>query len=83
MKIELGGLNVVIETYIGHTDTDLIVRVPDRNIVFTGDLLVNSQYMTNINGYPTPGAPPRRSSRNSTRARFLSRATANSAARKS
>ena len=54
MKIDLGGLNVVIETYIGHTDTDLIVRVPDQNIVFTGDLLVNSQYMTNINGYPTP-----------------------------
>src|ERR1700676_323079 len=53
MKIDLGGLHAVIETYIGHTDTDLIFRVPDQNIVFTGDLLVNSQYMTNINGYPT------------------------------
>jgi cyclase len=54
MKIDLGGLIVVIETYIGHTDTDLILRVPDQNIAFTGDLLVNSQYPTNINGYPTP-----------------------------
>jgi glyoxylase-like metal-dependent hydrolase (beta-lactamase superfamily II) len=54
MEVDLGGLTVVIETYIGHTDTDLILRVPDQNIVFTGDLLVNSQYPTNINGYPTP-----------------------------
>ncbi len=54
MKVDLGGLTVVIETYVGHTDTDLILRVPDQNIVFTGDLLVNSQYPTNINGYPTP-----------------------------
>src|ERR1019366_8891473 len=52
MKVDLGGLTIVIETYIGHTDTDLIIRVPDQNIVFTGDLLVNAQYPTNINGYP-------------------------------
>jgi glyoxylase-like metal-dependent hydrolase (beta-lactamase superfamily II) len=54
VNIDLGGLNVVLETYIGHTDTDLIIRVPDQNIVYTGDLLVNAQYPTNINGYPTP-----------------------------
>jgi cyclase len=54
MKVDLGGLTVVIETYIGHTDTDIILRVPDQNVVFTGDLLVNSQYPTNINGYPKP-----------------------------
>jgi hypothetical protein len=54
MKVDLGGLNVMIETHIGHTDTDLIIRVPDQNIVFTGDLFVNAQYPTNINGYPTP-----------------------------
>jgi len=51
MKVDLGGLNVVIETYLGHTDTDLIIRVPDQNIVYTGDLFVNAQYPTNINGY--------------------------------
>ncbi len=52
MTIDLGGLSVVIVTYIGHTDTDLIIRVPDQNVVYTGDLLVNAQYPTNLNGYP-------------------------------
>jgi glyoxylase-like metal-dependent hydrolase (beta-lactamase superfamily II) len=54
MTIDLGGRTVVIEHYVGHTDTDLLCRVPDQNIVFTGDLLVDSQYPTNIDGYPTP-----------------------------
>ena len=53
MEIDLGGLTVVIETYIGHTDTDLIFRVPDQNIIYTGDLLTGGQYPVNINGYPT------------------------------
>jgi cyclase len=53
MKIDLGGLTVVIETYIGHTDTDLIFRVPEQNVVYTGDLLTGGQYPVNINGYPT------------------------------
>ena len=53
MEIDLGGLTVVIETYIGHTDTDLIFRVPDQNIVYAGDLLTGGQYPVNINGYPT------------------------------
>lgn len=51
MKVDIGGLTVVIETYIGHTDTDLIIRVPDQNIVYTGDLLTGGQYPVNINGY--------------------------------
>jgi len=53
MQIDLGGLNVVVEHYIGHTDTDLIFRVPDQNIIYTGDLLTGGQYPVNINGYPT------------------------------
>jgi len=53
MEIDLGGLTAVIEHYIGHTDTDLIFRVPDQNVVFTGDLLTGGQYPVNINGYPT------------------------------
>ncbi len=53
MTIDLGGLSVAIETYLGHTDTDLIVRVPDQNVVYTGDLLVNGQYPTNLDGYPS------------------------------
>ena len=53
MKIDLGGRTVVIATYIGHTDTDLIFRVPEQNVVYTGDLLTGGQYPVNINGYPT------------------------------
>ena len=53
MKIDLGGLTIIIETYIGHTDTDLIFRVPEQNVVYTGDLLTGGQYPVNINGYPT------------------------------
>jgi glyoxylase-like metal-dependent hydrolase (beta-lactamase superfamily II) len=53
LTVDLGGLSVVIEHYIGHTDTDLIIRVPDQNVIYTGDLLVNAQYPTNLDGYPT------------------------------
>lgn len=53
MEIDLGGLTVVVEHYIGHTDTDLIFRVPDQNIIYTGDLLTGGQYPVNINGYPS------------------------------
>jgi len=52
-EVDLGGLTVVIEHYIGHTDTDLIFRVPDQNVIYTGDLLTGGQYPVNINGYPT------------------------------
>jgi glyoxylase-like metal-dependent hydrolase (beta-lactamase superfamily II) len=51
MTVDLGGTSVVIEHYVGHTDTDIIVRVPDQNINFMGDVLV-AQYPTNINGFP-------------------------------
>jgi cyclase len=53
MEVDLGGLTVVIEHYIGHTDTDLIFRVPDQNVIYTGDLLTGGQFPVNINGYPT------------------------------
>ena len=53
IKVDLGGLTVVIEAYIGHTDTDLIFRVPEQKVVYTGDLLTGGQYPVNINGYPT------------------------------
>lgn len=41
LKVDLGGVIAVIETYAGHSGTDLIVRVPDQNVVYTGDLLFN------------------------------------------
>ena len=53
IEIDLGGLTVVVEAFIGHTDTDLIFRIPDQNIVFSGDLLTGGQFPVNINGYPT------------------------------
>ncbi len=44
MTVDLGGVKAVIETYPGHTPSDLIIRVPEQNIVFTGDLLFNAWY---------------------------------------
>jgi len=44
MKVELGGLEAVIETHPGHTPGDLILRVPAQDIVFTGDLLFHRSY---------------------------------------
>jgi glyoxylase-like metal-dependent hydrolase (beta-lactamase superfamily II) len=41
MKLDLGGLTAVIEYYPGHSGTDMIVRVPDQNVVYAGDLLFN------------------------------------------
>jgi len=44
MSLDLGGLTAVIESYPGHSGTDMIVRVPDQNVVYTGDLLFSSWY---------------------------------------
>ena len=44
MTIDLGGLTAVLESYPGHSGTDMIVRVPDHNIVYTGDLLFSGWY---------------------------------------
>ena len=44
MDLDLGGLTAHIESFPGHSGTDLIVRVPDQNVVYTGDLLFNGNY---------------------------------------
>jgi glyoxylase-like metal-dependent hydrolase (beta-lactamase superfamily II) len=44
MTIDLGGLSAVLESYPGHSGTDVIVRVPEQNVVYTGDLLFNGWY---------------------------------------
>ena len=44
MTIDLGGLTAVLEYFPGHSGTDVIVRVPDQNLVFTGDLLFEGKY---------------------------------------
>ena len=44
VNLDLGGLTASVETYPGHSGTDLIVRVPSQNVVYTGDLLFNNMY---------------------------------------
>jgi glyoxylase-like metal-dependent hydrolase (beta-lactamase superfamily II) len=44
INLDLGGLTAVVETYPGHSGTDLIVRVPAQNVVYTGDLLFSNMY---------------------------------------
>jgi glyoxylase-like metal-dependent hydrolase (beta-lactamase superfamily II) len=44
VKLDLGGLTAVVETHPGHSGTDLIVRVPEQSVVYTGDLLFNNLY---------------------------------------
>jgi cyclase len=44
MRVDLGGVTAVIESYPGHSGTDVIVRVPEQNVVYTGDLLFSSMY---------------------------------------
>jgi len=44
LKLDLGGLTALVETHPGHSGTDLMVRVPEQNVVYTGDLLFNHLY---------------------------------------
>ena len=44
LDVDLGGYPIVIEHFPGHSGTDLIVRVPEQKVVYTGDLLFNSMY---------------------------------------
>jgi glyoxylase-like metal-dependent hydrolase (beta-lactamase superfamily II) len=44
MSIDLGGMTAVVESYPGHSGTDMIVRVTEQNVVYTGDLLFSGWY---------------------------------------
>jgi glyoxylase-like metal-dependent hydrolase (beta-lactamase superfamily II) len=44
MTIDLGGLTAVVESHPGHSGTDMVVRVPEQNVVYTGDLLFSGWY---------------------------------------
>lgn len=50
LTMDLGSIKAVIETYPGHTPTDIIVRVPEQNVVFSGDLLFNAWYPVAFDG---------------------------------
>jgi glyoxylase-like metal-dependent hydrolase (beta-lactamase superfamily II) len=43
-RIELGGVSAIIEFHAGHSPTDLIITIPERDVVFTGDLFFNRAY---------------------------------------
>ena len=42
--VDLGGLSALLEFYPGHSGTDIVVRVPEQNVVYAGDLLFNGWY---------------------------------------
>jgi glyoxylase-like metal-dependent hydrolase (beta-lactamase superfamily II) len=44
LSVDLGTLPVVIESYPGHSGTDLVVRAPEQKVVYTGDLVFNGFY---------------------------------------
>jgi cyclase len=44
MNIDLGGLSAILEAHPGHSGTDIIVRIPQQNVVYTGDLLFSGWY---------------------------------------
>jgi glyoxylase-like metal-dependent hydrolase (beta-lactamase superfamily II) len=44
LNVDLGNYPIVIESFPGHSGTDLIVRVPEQKVVFTGDLIFNGSY---------------------------------------
>jgi glyoxylase-like metal-dependent hydrolase (beta-lactamase superfamily II) len=43
-RIDLGGITAVLECHRGHTPTDVVVRVPERDLLFVGDLLFHREY---------------------------------------
>ena len=47
-RIDLGGLTASIESYPGHTPGDLIMRVLEHDVVFTGDLLFYRSYPVSV-----------------------------------
>lgn len=44
VSIDLGGLTAVLESYPGHSGTDIVTRIPEQNVVYTGDLLFSGWY---------------------------------------
>jgi len=44
LSIDLGHFPIVIESYPGHTGADVIVRVLEQKVVYTGDLLFSGAY---------------------------------------
>jgi cyclase len=44
-ELKIGGITVVLRHFgAGHTDNDLVLHLPDQNVIHTGDLLFNKVY---------------------------------------
>ena len=52
-KVDLGGVTAVLESYPGHSGTDVIVRVPEQNVVYAGDLLFSNMYPVTFDAQAT------------------------------
>lgn len=50
LTVDLGGVEAVLETYAGHSGTDVVVRVPALNLTFAGDLVFNGSYPVTFDG---------------------------------
>lgn len=44
LRVDLGHFPIIVEHYPGHSGTDLIVRVPEQKVVYTGDLVFSHSY---------------------------------------
>jgi len=44
LNVDLGHFPIVVESYPGHSGTDLVVRVPEQRVVYAGDLLFSGAY---------------------------------------
>ncbi len=44
LTVDLGSYPIILETLPGHSGTDVIVRVPEQKVVYTGDLLFNGMF---------------------------------------
>lgn len=44
LQVDLGHFPIVVESYPGHSGTDLIVRAPEQKVVYAGDLLFTASY---------------------------------------
>src|SRR5260370_25105451 len=56
MNFDLGGLTAVLESYPGHSGTDVIVRIPEQNVTYAGDLLFSGWYPVAVDDKATISA---------------------------
>ena len=53
LDVDLGGRTVAISARVGHTPSDITVRVEDPRIVFCGDLVWNDMFPNYVDALPT------------------------------